>query len=247
MNDALPGNDPGLPRFKNRDDAAFRLARALARYRDPHTLVLGIPRGGVILGQIIAQRLGGEFDIFLLHELSVLGQPELGIGAVTEFGPICGIGGWKRMPSESSLQAKVEEARSRLRKQRLTYTPHRSAISPAGRWCILVTDGLATDTVMTCALRSLGQCGAERLVAAVPVISSGTFKALHGEAHEVICLQAPDAFRAVSDFFDDFPEVTEGEVLNLLRSASEGPEGQPGRSVQVHHGNHGFHPTRPSR
>jgi putative phosphoribosyl transferase len=247
MNDALPGNDPALLRFKNRADAAFRLARALASYRDPRTLVLGIPRGGVILGQMIAQRLGGELDIFLLQEISVSGQPELVIGAVTEFAPVIGIGGWKRMPSESSLQAKVEEARSHLRKQRLTYTPHRSAISPAGRWCILVTDGLATDTVMTYALRSLRQCGAERVVVAAPVITSRTFEALRGEAHEVICLRAPEPFRAVSDFFDDFPEVTEEEVFNLLRRASEGSEGQPWRPDQIHHGNCGFHPTRPSR
>lgn len=224
-----------VPRFKDRRAAAQQLARALEPYRGFRPLLLGIPRGGVVLADPIAEALDGDLDVALVRKLGAPGAPELAIGAVTESGRVVLNEGWEHIASEAYLRSEIEEAMDLLRRRRKTYTPHRPPLLPAGRVAIVVDDGIATGATMIAALRSLKESGAERLVAAAAVASPEAIAALREEADEVVVLSAPQPFHAVSLYFEDFSEVSDEDVVNLLA----------GRSPALLHGNFGLHPPRP--
>jgi predicted phosphoribosyltransferase len=224
------------PRFKDRRAAARQLARALEPHRGFRPLLLGIPRGGVVLAETIADALDGDLDVALVRKLGAPEARELAIGAVTESGRVVLNEGWDYLASEVYLRAEIEEARDLLRRRRETYTPHRSPISPAGRVAIVVDDGIATGATMIAALRSLKDSGAERLIAAAAVAPPEAIEALRLEADEVVVLSAPQPFHAVSLYFEDFSEVSDDDVVNLLAGRS---------AAQQFHGNFGLHHPRP--
>jgi predicted phosphoribosyltransferase len=233
-------------RFKDRRDAARRLARVLDRYRARNPLVLGIPRGGVVMAEILARELGGDLDVALVRKLRAPGYSELAVGSVTEHGLVVMNEGWEGFLSESYLRTEIQEALDVLRKRRQAFTPHAAPIPPAGRLAIVVDDGIATGATMIAALRSLRKSGAERLVAAAAVAPASSIEALRGEADEVVCLRTPEPFTAVSPHFEDFSEVTDEEVLGLLRGWSGRRDAPVAGSLPLHHGNFGLHPQRGS-
>ena len=233
-------------RFEDRRAAGRRLARALEPYRGRRPLVLGIPRGGVVVAEVVARELEGDLDVALVRKLRAPGQSELAIGAVTEQGLIFLHESADRFATDSYLQEEIEQTLELLRQRRGAYTPHRSPISPAGRVTIVVDDGIATGATMGAALRSVKQSGAERVVAAAAVAPPPTVQALRREADDVVCLRTPDPFQAVSLYFEDFSEVTDDEVMRLLAGLSKRPEGEQDRSIPLYHGNFGLHPPRTS-
>jgi predicted phosphoribosyltransferase len=226
---------PGAVRFQDRLEAARRLARSLERFRGRRPLVLGIPRGGVVLADVIARHLDGDLDVVLVRKLGAPGAPEFAIGSVAEQGLVLLNEGWDEMTTESVLKAEIEEALDLLRRRRAAITPHRAPILPAGRLVIVVDDGIATGATMLAAVRSLKESGAERIVAAAAVAAPRAVEALSREV-DVVCLGTPEPFYAVSLYFEDFSEVSDEEVARLLAGRPEG--------VPLHHGNFGFHPRR---
>ena len=209
--------------FADRIDAAERLAQALQAYRGRHPLILAIPRGALPMGKLLAERLGGELDVVLVHKLGSPFSPEFAIGSIDE-------GGWVYLAphahSSGATDRYVEEEKRRqlavLRERRARYTPGRPAIDPAGRVAIVVDDGLATGATMIAALHAVRARRPETLVCAVPVAAPDSLELVRPLADEVVCLDAPAGFYAVGQFYRKFGQVDDDEAIALLRAAAAG-------------------------
>jgi predicted phosphoribosyltransferase len=205
-------------RFANREEAAQRLAANLAKYRNCDALVLGIPRGGVVMARTIAAAIGGEVDVVLVHKLGAPAQPEVAIGSVDESGHMYLNDLGRRLEMDDEyIRRECEHQVGELRKKRAMYTPVKEPADPRGRTVIVVDDGLATGATMIAALGSLRQRDPDTLVAATAVSPRETLDDVRALADDVICAHVPDTFFAVGQFFDDFSQVTDDEVLRALR------------------------------
>ncbi|NDP37974.1 MAG: phosphoribosyltransferase [Rhodoferax sp.] len=206
--------------FRDRDEAANRLAERLKAYRGKNPLILAIPRGAVPMGKIIAETLGGELDVVLVRKLRAPHQPELALGSVNE-------GGWTYLAdfaqlyggSADYLEAEKRTQMETIRQRRAQYTPIRPSISPAGRIVIVIDDGLATGATMISALHGLRAMKPAKLICAIPVSPPDTLAKVADLADEVVCLEAPAFFQAVGQFYQHFPQVDDDEVIALLRKA----------------------------
>ena len=204
-------------RFASRVDAGRRLARALARYRDRNPLILAIPRGAVEMAAVIARELQGELDVVLVRKLRAPWSPELAVGSIDE-------SGWSYLAAHAQsvgadqayLAKEKAEQSALLRRRRAQYTPARAPADPAGRTAIVVDDGIATGASMIAALHSVRAKNPARLVCAVPVAAPESLEAVRPYADEVVCLEAPENFKAVGQFYRDFAQVEDEEVVALL-------------------------------
>ena len=209
-------------RFDSRSDAARRLAAALKAYEGRHPLVLAIPRGAVEIGAVLAEALGGELDVILVRKLRAPGNPELAVGSVDETG-------WTYVAEHAAgsganpryLEQEIREQSELLRRRRALYTPSRPPIDPGGRIVIVVDDGIATGASMIAALHAAREKQPARLICAVPVAAAETLAQIKHYADEVVCLNAPLGFHAVGQFYKDFRQVEDAEVVALLKGRSQ--------------------------
>jgi putative phosphoribosyl transferase len=203
--------------FKDRQDAAIRLADALDRYAGRNPLILAIPRGAVPMAVTLAEKLGGEFDVALVRKLRAPGQPEFAIGSIDE-------SGWAYMAPYATAMGidadyLAQEKRLQLdtlRRRREQYTPVRAPIDPAGRIVIVVDDGLATGATMIAALHGLKNRRPAKLVCAVPVAPADSLEKIRAMGVETVCLEEPLYFQSVGQFYESFPQVEDEEVIALL-------------------------------
>lgn len=222
--------DDSTARFRDRRDAGRRLVPLLTRYRRaPHTLVLGLPRGGVVPAAEIAAALELPLDVIISRKIGAPGNPELAIGAVAEGGDpylneeVVALTGADRhyVERETARQrAETERRQQRFRGGHGLVLPERATV-------ILVDDGVATGATAIAAVRALRQRPElERLVLAIPVAPPDTAASLRGMVDELVLLATPADFLAVGTHYERFLQVTDDEVADLLAHARDhsGPQ-----------------------
>lgn len=215
-----------VERFRDRADAGRRLAQSLQHLRADRPVVLALPRGGVVVGYEVARALEAPLDVVVVRKVGAPFQPEFGVGAIVdgehpevvldeEVIRHAGI-------DRQELEEQIERERAELRRRERLYRAARAPVEVSGKTVIVVDDGIATGSSVRAALRALRRAGPRRLVLATPVAPPQTINALRAEADEVVCLLEPPWFQAVGQFYDNFEQTTDEEVIELLRRAGEG-------------------------
>jgi putative phosphoribosyl transferase len=213
--------------FDDRLDAGRRLAGRLEHLRGQDVAVLGLPRGGVPVAAQIAQRLGAPLDVAVVRKLGVPYQPELGMGAIGENGVRVINDSVLRMARVTSEQfAEVEEVeRAELERRARRYRGDRPCVEVEGRTVVVVDDGIATGSTARAACRIVRDMGAARVVLAAPVAPQGWTELLGDVADEFVCVDTPEDFFGIGQFYADFSQTTDEEVIACLeQSAAAAPE-----------------------
>ena len=210
--------------FRDRSDAGRALAGKLARYADqPDVLVLGLPRGGVPVAYEVARALHAPLDVFLVRKLGLPGREELAMGAIAS--------GGVRVLNEDVIRAlnvsndMIETAaaaeQQELARRERAYRDDLPPIDVRGSTVILVDDGLATGSTMRAAIAALRRQHPKRIVVAVPVGAQEVCEEFRSEADEIVCSCTPEPFYAVGLWYNDFSQMTDDKVRDLLRKAAE--------------------------
>jgi predicted phosphoribosyltransferase len=209
--------------FRDRSDAGAQLASALAPAQ-PDALVLGIPRGGVVVARVVADALGADLDVVVTHKLGAPDDPELAIGAIGPDGAVVvdervldALGALPRDYVERERARQAEEVARRSERYRGTRAPP----EVRGRACIVVDDGIATGSTARAALRWLRDNGARDITLAVPVAPRRTVEELARGIDRVVCPLQPETFYAVGQYYADFGEVSDDEVRAALLDRSD--------------------------
>jgi putative phosphoribosyl transferase len=215
--------------FSDRVEAGKRLASALTDFAGKNGIVLAIPRGGVVVGYEIAKALSLPLDVIIPRKIGAPDNPELAIGAMTEDGTIIlddnlitYIGVQRDyIKAESERQKHEIERRLKLYRQNEPYP------SLKGLDVVIVDDGIATGSTMKAALASVKNRGASTVTVAVPVGPPSTIKELKKQADRVVCLYAPEYFQAIGQFYTDFNQTTDEEVIQLLKQSKQKSREKP--------------------
>ena len=207
--------------FADRIDAGERLAKGLANLAGSECVVLAIPRGGVIVGEVIARELGAPLDVVVPRKIGAPGNPELAIGAVAPgirvLDPrmVGALGATDRY-----LEREIADQETEIERRQHAYRGGRPPQPVEGRVAIVVDDGVATGSTAVAALKWARARGAERVVLAVPVAPPQSLERLRAEADEVVVLETPQPFLAVGEWYRDFDQTTDEQVVSALaRSA----------------------------
>jgi putative phosphoribosyl transferase len=210
--------------LRDRKQAGRLLARELAAYKDrPDVIVLALPRGGVAVAHEIAQALRAPLDVFLVRKLGVPTFPELALGAITlESEPLIAPSMLEEFNlSAGDLQPIIYAERQELERRARIYRQSLPPLDVRGRTVILVDDGIATGSTMRAAITALRRMHPAHIIAAVGVAPLSTYMILRAEVDEVACLMTPREFRAVGQFYAEFPQLTDAEVCALLANARD--------------------------
>jgi putative phosphoribosyl transferase len=208
--------------FKDREDAGRQLARQLEEYANrDDVLVLGIPRGGVTVAFEIAHSLHLTLDIFLCHKLGVPWQEELAFGAIAAGGERTLDEQVVRMEgiSPQEVERVTEHVRQMLDRRSVLYRSERAPLQVEMKTVVLVDDGIATGASMAVAVQALRAMKPAAIIVAVPVAPASTCAWLRTLADRLVCLYAAHDFYAVGQFYEDFSQVEDEEVIDLLRRA----------------------------
>ncbi|UYB43699.1 phosphoribosyltransferase family protein [Streptomyces sp. Je 1-4] len=211
--------------FTDRADAGHRLAEALRHLEGEEPVVLGLPRGGVPVAFQVARALHAPLDVIVVRKLGVPYQRELGFGAIGEGGVrVISDDIVRRGRLEQADLASVEHAEAaELARQAERFRAGRPRLSLEGRTAIVVDDGIATGATAAAACQVARAHGAARVVLAVPVAPPDAAERLRGATDEFVCLSTPFAFSAVGEWYQDFSQTPDDEVVSLLAQAAAGP------------------------
>lgn len=205
--------------FQDRTEAGRLLAEVLRAYRGDDTLVLGVPRGGVVVAAEVARALDAPLDVVIARKIGAPLQPELAIGAVVSGDPLRFLDEhaiqYLRVPQdyiEQETARQFDEIARRLEQ----YRGDRPLPEVRGRTVIVVDDGIATGYTLRAALAGLRRLRPARLVVAVPVAPPSTCEEMRQHADVVVCLETPEPFMAVGAWYEDFDQTSDTEVIHLL-------------------------------
>ncbi len=208
--------------FADRRDAGRRLGGLLGHLADEDVVVLGLPRGGVPVAFEIALALSAPLDVIIVRKLGAPRQPELAMGAIGEGGVRLVDEGVIRSVGATDAEVTAIEARERteLARRAREFRGDAAPIEVEGRIAIIVDDGIATGSSARVACRIVRARGASRLVLAVPVAPERWTRELRGEADEFVCVSAPRWYRSVGEWYRDFTQTTDAEVIECLEKAA---------------------------
>jgi putative phosphoribosyl transferase len=210
--------------FRNREEAGRILADELGRYRnDPTALILALPRGGVAVGYQLSLALHIPLDVFITRKIGAPGNPEYAIGAVTESGShylnqeaISSFG-----LSRHELDRLIHVQEKEIARRRDLYRQGRQLPQLTGRNVLLVDDGIATGSTFMASALAIRGLQPRRLVGVIPVGPPSTIREVRAHVDELVVLMTPDPFYAVGNFFTDFTQVEDRDVIQYLNLADE--------------------------
>ncbi len=208
--------------FKNRDDAAIKLAAKLTEYKNkPNAIILGLPRGGVPIAAKIAEILNLPFDIIITKKLKDPLNPELAFGAVTQEGmPVLDKKIIKTYQiSENYIQKEIEKVFKEIQRRLKEYRKNKPPLNLDNKIAIIVDDGIATGSTMKAAIKSAKNQNAKKIIVAVPVAPPEIIDELKKNVDEIICLETPKHFSAVGQFYESFPQLEDAQVVEILEKS----------------------------
>jgi putative phosphoribosyl transferase len=208
--------------FVDRLEAGRQLAEALSDLKGEDVVVLGIPRGGVVVAAEVARAHGWPLDTVIPRKVRAPGNPELGLGAIAPGVRVLD----ERMlemlgVSESYLEREIAEEEQEIERRSEAYRRGRPAVDVKDKVAVVVDDGIATGGTATAAVRWAKAQGARKVILAVPVAPAEGVRNLSREADEVLSLETPEPFYAVGQWYQEFPQTSDEEVLQILDAARE--------------------------
>ena len=217
-----PSDDEGIV-FADRVEAGRKLAAHLLKYKDRQPVVLGVPRGGVPVALEVARALKAPLDVIIVRKLGAPGQPELGVGAVVDGDHPETILNREVVSalrvSRAYLEREIRNQLKEIERRNILYRAGRARIELKNRTVIVVDDGIATGGSIRAALRGVRQQAPRKVILAVPVGPADTIASLRGEVDEIVCLSTPATFFGIGEFYRDFHQLADGEVIRLLELA----------------------------
>jgi putative phosphoribosyl transferase len=209
--------------FKDRQSAGMKLAEKLFAYQsDPNAIIIGLPRGGVIVAAEIAQKLNLPLDIVVTRKIGSPISPELAIGAISESGTVIldqnvinSIGGVDKNFIEKQVETEKKETERRLTLYRAGRTP----LDLKDKTVIIVDDGIATGATMRAAVKSVKEKGAIKVILVIPVAPKDILEVLSQDVDKVVCLTTPDVFYAIGTFYKNFPQIQDDQVVKALEAS----------------------------
>lgn len=202
--------------FKNRNEAGKKLAEKILDFvQDEDVIVLAIPRGGVIVGKEIAKKIRCPLDVIISKKITPPSSPEYAIGAITHDGELYQSQNWDMYSSEPNFEEEINKKKLEV-KRRLEEYRGTSDYDFAKKTVILVDDGIATGATVFVLLKWLSNQNINKIILAVPVIPTDTFKKMEPMVDSIITLEVPTEFYAVGQFYEEFNQVSDEEVMTTL-------------------------------
>ena len=199
--------------FKNREDAGLQLSKKLGKYQGDSCLILAVPRGGVPVAFVVSQQLDIPLEIILVKKIGHPINKEYAIGAAS-------LSEHFIIPHDDVSQKYVEEELARVRERlgvmNATFNGGFESMKLEGKTVIVIDDGIATGNTLQFTLKLIKKKKPSKIVIAVPVASKNSVEKLGREVDEMICLSIPDEFYGVGNFYEDFKQVSDSEVLAFL-------------------------------
>jgi len=211
--------------LKDRSDAGVQLARKLKQYRDmrDEAVVLGLPRGGIVIGYHVARELRLPLDMIVSRKIGCPGHEEYAVGALAQDGSVELEQDTLRMMhlSERDLQPTIDKERREAQRRLKAYREDRPPLDLTNKIAILVDDGIATGSTAKASLRMLKKSNCRKVVLAVPVMPADRVRSFAAMVDELVFVQAPKDFHAVGQFYERFDQTEDEEVLHLMRRNAE--------------------------
>ena len=210
--------------FRDRQEAGQKLGASLDLLQLKDPIVLALPRGGVPVAAEVAKALKAPLDLVIVRKVGAPGNPELAVAAIVDGDPPDVVLNREIVEAyaldDSALRVLIAQERPELERRRAVYRGKELPLSVAGKTVIVVDDGAATGTTMKVAIRALKRRSPRKIIVALPVAPVDTADELAQEA-DLICLNQPARFRALSYYYASFPQLSDGEVLDMMGQARE--------------------------
>lgn len=208
--------------FEDRYDAARQLALLLQKYTDnPNAIILAVPRGGLELGYVLAKELHLPLDVIFTKKIGFPGNPEYAIGAASLSHVILNKD-FENVPElKDYIDEQVHEIHTLLHERSVLYRDNKPPLNLANKIAIVVDDGVATGSTLMATLALIKQDKPQKIILALPVAPKDTFAKLQAQVDEIICVQVPEVFYSVGQFYKNFDQVDDLEAMRLLREANE--------------------------
>ncbi len=212
-------------RFRNRTEAGEKLSSRLLHLTHESPVVLALPRGGLPVAFEVAKALSAPIDLIMVRKIGVPWQQELAAAAVVDGDDPQIVENPEIVEtfrlSEDFIKEEADKQLQEIERRRRLYLGERERVAVRGRTVVVVDDGIATGATVRAALKAVRKAGAQRVVLAVPVAPPETIETLRAETDEIVCLSTPAFFGGISMFYADFHQVSDDEVVDLLKRAAE--------------------------